>query len=83
MKNILKKLFSKEEPILVYVDNEPWLCDSLELTKDKEGIIYITAIAGYDTSNKKWIFYTKHPKIRINGCKVRYMDHNLLKEFKY
>ena len=81
MKNPFKKLFSKhkEEPILVYTNNEPWLCDSLELTKDKDGIIYLTVIAGYDLSTKKWIFFTKHPKIEINDCKVRYMDHNILK----
>lgn len=78
--NIFKKLFSKhkEDNILVYVDNDAYFCNALDVNKDQEGR-YVVAIARYYTSYKKWAFFKKKTRVYIDDRKVKYMDHNILK----
>ena len=86
MKNLFKKLFStsKEEPVLFYVDGQPFFAEELKVNTDGKGRKYINAFAYFSLQNKKWVFYRrKNPVyITLEGKlrEVRYFDeHNIMK----
>lgn len=78
--NIFKKLFSKhkEDNFLVYVDNDAYFCNSLDVEEDKVGK-YIVVIAKYYPYYGKWAFFKKKTRVYIDDLKVKYLDHNILK----
>lgn len=78
MKKIFKRFFdkNKEDNILIYVNDLAYLCNDLNIKEDKDGK-YIDVIANYNCYYKAWKF--KKEKVYVDYCKVRYMDHNILK----
>ena len=80
MKKLIEKLFDKGEPILVYLNDLPFLVDSLEIKEDKFGK-YLIAMGEYSIFSKRWLFRKKKTyKVYVDGYKIRYMEHNLLKK---
>ena len=83
MKNPFNKLFSKhkEEPVLFYVDGQPFFAEELKVNTDGKGRKYINAFAYFSLQNKKWVFYRrKNPVyITLEGKlrEVRYFDEHL------
>ena len=81
MKNLFKKLFNKEEPILFYVDGQPFLAEEFVIKTDRKGKKYINAFAYFNLPSKKWVFYRgKNPiYITLEGKlrEVRYIDEHL------
>ena len=80
MKNPFKKLFSKhkEDLVLVYLNDLPFLTESFEVQEDELGNRFIIAVAAYDVLAKKWCFYKKKTKKYVDAFKIRYMKNNIL-----